>query len=90
MLSRKYPEPQKGKKTRRLENNLETLNTEKLISKPVIWKNYWVLNASELEPSNWIVHQSVIFEYNPFTYTILKYCSTDDTEQVKNPENPED
>jgi len=38
MLLRKYPEPQKGKKTRRLENNLKTLNTEKLISKPVIWK----------------------------------------------------
>jgi len=35
---RKYLEPQKGEKTRRLESNLNILNTEKLKTKPVIWK----------------------------------------------------
>jgi len=37
-LLRKYREPQKGEKTRRLDNNLKNLNTEKLKTKPVIWK----------------------------------------------------
>ena len=50
--------------------------------------NYWVLNASEI--SDWIIDQSAIFGYNSFTYTILKYCSTCDTQQVKNLENPVD
>jgi len=35
-LERKYREPQKGKKTRRLENR--KLNIEKLKTKPVIWE----------------------------------------------------
>jgi len=35
-LLRKYPEPQKGKKTRRFES--KNLNTEKLKPEPVIWK----------------------------------------------------
>jgi len=53
-----------------------------------IYMDYWVLNGSE--PSDWIVHESAIFGYNPFTFTILKYCSTGNTQQVKNLENPED
>jgi len=45
-------------------------------------------NLLYMVPSH--VYQSAIFGYNPFTYTILKYCSTGDTQQLKNPENPED
>jgi len=84
---RKHLEPQKGKKTRRLES--KKLTTEE--PKPVISKiQYWILTASE--PSNWIIDQGAIFGYNPFTCTILKYSGyfTGDTEQVKNLENPED
>jgi len=79
---RKYREPQKGKKTRRLES--KNLNTEKLKTKPVIWKkNCWVLNANK--SSDWIIHQSAIFglAYNPSTYTILKYCSIGDSTSGK-------
>jgi len=48
-------------------------------------KKYWVLNVNE--PSDWIIDHSAIFGNNPFTYTILKYCSTGDTQQVRNLEN---
>jgi len=37
-----------------------------------------------------MVHKSAIFEYKLFTYSVLKYCLTGDTQQVKNVENPED
>ena len=89
LLLRKHLEPQKGKKTRRLESKkltIEALETKQVTSKI----QYWILTASE--PSNWIIDQSAIFEYNPFTCTILKYSgySTGDTQQVKNLENPED
>jgi len=47
-----------------------------------------VLNASKT--SDWIIDQSAIIGYNPFTYTILKYCSTGDTQHVENVENPVD
>jgi len=49
-------------------------------------KNDQVLSL--IEHSDWIIDQSAIWGYNPSTHTILNYCSTGDTQQVKSLGNP--